>query len=274
MFATLSTGGFSTRSGSIADFHSPALEWTIILFMVIGGTSFIPLIRAFRGDWKSLLRSTEIKAYYTILLFATIAIALFLALNPFEHGIHNIIRKSAFQVTSIMTTTGFATEDFNQWIPVTHIILVILMMIGGCSGSTAGGAKVIRIIVATRISFLHLEKSYRAHVVRPIRVNQENVDQAAQENVLVFLLLMGFTAILGLTAIAFLEPSMSFEGSVSAMIACLFNVGPGFAEVGPLNNFASFLDSTKIILSLLMILGRVELFAILVLFAPSLWKRF
>lgn len=274
-FTTLSTGGFSTRSGSVADFQSPTIEWIIIIFMAIGGTSFIPMLRFLRGDWSAIGRSSEIKAYYTVILIATGIIAFLLWLDhDFTDNPHEVVRASAFQVLSILTTTGFATADFDLWLPATHIIFLVLMLIGGCSGSTAGGAKVIRVLIGTKISMQQIEKAYRAHVVRPLRINREIVSHDSQETVLVFFVMLGLIAVLGLIGVALFEPQLSVAGAVSAVAACLFNIGPGLAEVGPTHNFAFLGQSTQIILSLLMILGRVELFAVLVLFVPAFWKRY
>lgn len=275
MFTTLSTGGFSTRSGSIADFANPLLEWSMIGFMAIGGTSFLVMTDIVGGNLRSLRASTEVKAYYLLLLVFTAAITLFLATDASTGlGWVDSIRTAAFQVVSIMTTTGFATADFDLWLPVTHMLLLATMIIGGCSGSTAGGTKVIRIIVALKISVQQIEKAYRARVIRPLKVNGKGLSVSEQETVIVYIVILTLIVFLGTLVVSFLEPSMSFEGSVSAMAACLFNIGPGFAEVGPTRNFAGLHAYTQIFLSFLMILGRLELFALLVLFSPSLWKRF
>lgn len=275
MFATVATGGFSTRTASIAAYNNPALEWAVILFMAIGGTSLIPVLRMLRGDWQAVTRSTEIRCYYAIILVASVITTLFLLLDSTNtlEGVDRF-RTAMFQVVSLLTTTGFITADFDQWLPVTHVLFLVLMTIGGCTGSTAGGAKVIRMLIASKICLIHIEKAYRARVVRTLQIDRQHIDTSAQESVLVFLILLGMVAMIGTILVSLLEPGVSLEGSISAMAACLFNIGPGFAEVGPSNNFAGFNDATKLVLSLLMILGRVELFAILALFAPSLWKRF
>lgn len=275
MFTTVSTGGFSTRSASVGAFDNPTFEWAVIVFMILGGTTFIPIIRALHGHPKSLWHSTEIRYFYAILLGATALIAVFIAFEPHLGGEpHRIVRTAAFQVVSIMTTTGFVSDDFNAWIPVTHVILLALMAIGGCSGSTSGGAKVIRFVMAFRICHAHVEKAFRARVVRPLRMNGEPVDTATQESILVFLVLLVGLALGGSLLLAVMEPTVSLEGLLSATFSCLFNIGPGFAEVGAMENFALFGHAPTLLLSLLMILGRVELFAVLALFAPSLWKRF
>jgi trk system potassium uptake protein TrkH len=275
MFTTLSTGGFSTRSGSIADFANPALEWAIIVFMAVGGTSFLLIIEVLRRNWRALRTSSEFKAYIGLILFFSLLIFLFLL--P-ESGIsrdyHGLVRAAVFQVISIMTTTGFATVDFDLWLPVTHVLLLAAMFIGGCSGSTAGGTKVIRFIVALKVSAQQIEKAYRSRVVRPLKVNGKSLSLNEQESVIVFIVILSLIVFSGTVIVSFLEPNMSFEGTVSAMAACLFNIGPGFAEVGPSHNFAGLHAYSQIFLSFLMIMGRLELFALLVLFSPSLWKRF
>ena len=275
MFTTLSTGGFSTRSGSIADFNNPALEWAIIGFMAIGGTSFLLIIAMLGRKWRSIKNSTEVKAYYFLLIGFTAAITLFLMTQEQNNmGWMEAIRTSAFQVVSIMTTTGFASADFDLWLPVTHILLLAAMIIGGCSGSTAGGTKVIRIIVALKVSAQQIEKAYRARVIRPLKVNGKSLSLSEQETIIVYIVILALVAFSGTLTVSFLEPSMSFEGTFTAMAACLFNIGPGLAEVGPTQNFAQMHAYTQVFLSFLMILGRLELFALLVLLSPSLWKRF
>ncbi len=275
MFTTLSTGGFSTRSGSIADFANPALEWAAIGFMALGGTSFPVMLEVLRRRTKALRTSTEIKAYCLLLVVATAAIAGFLLADP-GRGLPfgQALRTAAFQVVSILTTTGYTTADYDRWLPVTHVLLLLLMLIGGCSGSTAGGAKVIRFVIALKVSLQQIERAYRARVVRPLRANGRGVSPAEQETVLVYLVLVSLVVLAATLVVAFLEPKMSFAGTVSSMAACLFNIGPGLAEVGPAHNYAGLHGLTQLFLSLLMVLGRLELFALLVLFSPSLWKRF
>ena len=275
MFTTLSTGGFSTRSGSIADFANPTLEWAIIGFMALGGTSFLLIIDILNRRWRSLVQSTEVKAYYALLAVFSIAITLFLLSDDsMTIAWTDAFRIATFQVVSIMTTTGFATADFDLWLPVTHMLLLSAMIIGGCSGSTAGGTKVIRIIVAGKVSAQQIEKAYRSRVIRPLKVNGKSLSLAEQETIIVYIVILTMVVFLGMLVVSFLEPSMSFEGTLSAMAACLFNIGPGFAEVGPTRNFADLHSYTLVFLSMLMILGRLELFALLVLLSPSLWKRF
>jgi trk system potassium uptake protein TrkH len=275
MFTTISTGGFSTRTASLLAFQNPALEWTAIAFMAIGGTSFLLINELLRGQFAKVLSNTELRAYGAIIVSASLLVLGFL-----YHGdsaaasILASLRVSAFQVVSILTTTGFATADYTAWLPVTHLLLLTLMFIGGCSGSTAGGAKVIRWAVWVRVSILTVERAYRPRVVRPLHLNGKPLPKDQIDSVSSYLILLVLVLALALLAIAFFEPQMSFAGTVSAVAACLFNVGPGLAEVGPAFNFAGLHAYSKMFLSLLMIMGRLELFAILVLFSPTLWKRY
>jgi len=274
MYTTLSTGGFSTRSASIAAFENPIFEWAVIFYMTLGGTSFVFILRFLKREHNLWQRSTEVRYYLSIIVIATALISVFIYSEPGIQNPHGAIRHAAFQVVSIMTTTGYATKDFDIWLPATKIILLILMVIGGCSGSTGGGIKVVRSIVGLRICQRQVERAYRTRVVRPIFFNGKSLDSEASNSIMSFLVLMGFVTIIGVLLVSLYEPHMSVSGTISATFACIFNIGPGFAEVGPSLNFNFLHDITKIILSLLMILGRLELYAVLALFAPSLWKKF
>ncbi|MFA5256734.1 MAG: TrkH family potassium uptake protein [Opitutales bacterium] len=274
MCTTLSTGGFSTHNASMAYFNSALIEWLCILFMALGGTSFVLMLRLIQGERKALAQNTELKAYYLILAAATLTCMVFNFGHAQMPDAHGLLRHSAFQVVSIMTTTGYATKDFDLWVPALHALLLLLMVVGGCSGSTGGGVKVVRFVTSLRYTRQLLERSYRSNVVRSIRVNGTPLSQQACEDSNGFLIMMGLVAGAGTMLVALFEPHMSLEGSLSASFACLFNIGPGFAEVGPMHNFASLHFVTKYVLSLLMIMGRVELFAVLALFSPELWKKY
>jgi trk system potassium uptake protein len=270
---TVSTGGFSTRSGGIADFGNPAFEWSMILFMLLGGLHFPLLLALLRGQWRAFHTATEVHVYLLVLAAATVVVAFVLIFDP-AHGVAptTALRLSAFQVVSLMTSTGYATADYQQWIPLTHVLLLVLMLIGGCSGSTAGGAKVFRLIIAVRACLHHVERAYRPQVVRPLTLNGKPLAPAQVEATLTFLLLLTGLLLGGILLVALLEPHISLEGSVSAVIACLFNVGPAFAEFGPSQNYGSLGLPAKWVLSLWMVLGRVEIYALIVLFAPGLWR--
>ena len=275
MCGALSTGGFSTHNISIGWFNSPLIEWLCIIFMAVGGTSFVLLLKIRHGaSHNTLWRNTEFKAYYAIIVIATLICASFNFFSGQLPNVNDAIRSGAFAVVSVMTTTGFATSDFDLWMPVLHAILLILMIIGGCSGSTAGGVKVVRFVTSLRYAGQLVERSFRANVVRSIRVNGQPLAPQDCEEINGFLVITMLLVGAGLILMVNFEPHMSFEGSFSATLACLFNVGPGFAEVGPMRCYADLHIASKYLLSLLMIIGRVEYFAILALFVPSLWRKF
>jgi trk system potassium uptake protein TrkH len=274
MFTTLSTGGFSTYNASMAAFDSPFLEWAATGFMVIGGTSFLLILKVLRGRFKQVTLNTEFHAYTVILLASILAVTLFLMRDGLAESWPHSIRASAFQVASIMTTTGFSTENFGMWSPFPKVVLLTLMIVGGCSASTAGGMKVIRLVVGIRSSLNSVERAFRSRVVRRIVVNGRTLEDESTQNIMNYIVILGLICVGCIPLTAIFEPEISVDGNISAVFACLFNIGPGLAEVGPARNYAGFHDYTKVLLSLLMIMGRLELYAVLVLFSPSLWRRF
>lgn len=274
-FTTVATGGFSTRTASVAAFESPLIEWTMILFMILGSTSFLFMLQIVQRNWTQVRNSTEVAAYYLLLAAATALVAFSLfAWRGADAELHHTVRAAAFQVVSIGSTSGFATEDFNAWPVFTHTALLALMIIGGCSASTAGGMKVIRFVAGIRICLYSIERSFRPHVVRPVIINNRPVDPPYQESILIYITLLGLILLLAIPLFGLLEPNFGLEGSVSAVISTFFCIGPGFAEVGPAQNFGMISSPGKLFLCLLMIMGRIELFAVLVLFSPALWKKF
>lgn len=271
---TVATGGFSTEAGSIEDFNSPVIEWISILFMALSATTFLFVIRLLRGKTHILRQNNEVYWFYSILLISTGLLTLYLVELTGEMPGHDSIRAAAFQATSIMTTTGYASTDFDSWLSPAKMLLIILMFTGGCSGSTAGGAKVVRIAVALRASLRSITHAFRPNVTVSMRMSGQNISERAIHNVTLFLILMGTLQILSMLFLSTMEPELSFISVFSCVQATLFNIGPGFEAVGPTENFHFLRASTKTFLSLLMILGRLELYAVLVLFAPSAWRRF
>jgi len=274
MFATVSTGGFSTRNASMAAFHSPFLEWASIVFMVLGGASFLLLLQIPAGRFWIIRRNTELHAYLGILIGASAAITFFIIGSPGTETLHAAIRAAAFQVTSIMTTTGFATADFDLWPTFPKVLLLALMVIGGCSGSTGGGAKVVRIVVAFKVGLRSIDREFRPRLYRRIHMNGKPLEEDNVNDIVVFLTLLGGICLCAVPLTSIFEPTLSLEAVISAVFASIFNVGPGLGEVGPTCNYAGLHDYTKFVLALLMIMGRLELYAILVLFRRALWKTF
>lgn len=273
MFTTVSTGGFSFHADSIAHFDNPFVEWVIIVFMILGGVSFFVHEAIFQRNWAIVRRNTELAAYCIILLLISTLLGVML-IGEMPSDIPRAIREAVFQTVSIVTTTGFTTADYDSWLPVGQKILLFAMLIGGCSGSTSGGTKVVRMLVAAKVCWIHLEKAYRPRVVRTVRMNGQIINAEAQANVMTHVVLLVLVSLFSIGAVAMMEQQISVVGIYSVVIATLYNIGPGFAEIGPTQSFSGLQEQTKFFLSLLMIMGRLELYAILVLFSPSLWRRF
>lgn len=273
-FTTLSTGGFSTLEASFAGFQSPLLEWIAIVFMMAGGTSFLWILFLAKRSWRNVRSNSEVLSFFGIILLATTLTTLVIVYLDGYSNWNDAIRTSLFQVVSVMTTTGFATADFAEWHLLAQVMLMALMAIGGCSGSTAGGLKVTRIQVGLKAARRMIANSFSKRVVRPITMNGRVLNKDSREEVVTYLLLSAWVIFFSVPLLAILEPELSYEGSYSAILACFFNIGPGMAEFGPSHNFGFLHDSSKYLLSFLMIMGRLELYAILALFLPSFWKRF
>jgi trk system potassium uptake protein TrkH len=271
---TVATGGFSTEPMSMEQFHSPSLEWISTFFMALSGVSFVFVIRILRGRTQGLRQNNEVYWFLGILLVSTAMLTLYLSEQTGQLPSHDSIRTAAFQATSIMTTTGYSTTDFNTWLPAAKILLLILMIIGGCSGSTGGGVKVVRVVVALRAALRSIVQSYRPNVAMPMRLGGQVLGERTIHSVMLFLALIVAVEFVSMLFISASEPDLNFLGVFSCIQATLFNIGPGFDAIGPTENFHFLRSSTKLYLALLMTLGRLELYAILVLFSPTAWKRF
>ncbi len=276
MMATVSTGGFSVKNASFAAYSNRAAEWVAILFMFIGGTSFAVLLAAVKRDFKSVARNTEFKAYAAIVaaLSAAIFLSIFNYSTPSVSGAAGTFTDSVFQVVSILTSTGFTSADYQTWAPVTHVLILFMLISGACTGSTSGGLKIARIVGVSKISLNDIEKSFRPNVVRPVMMNGRALGDSHARDMLSFTVLYALVSVAAMIILAAFEREMSLSGCISAVMACISNIGPGFNEVGPTKNFGFLSDASKIMLSILMVMGRLELYAILALFMPSLWKRF
>ncbi len=277
----LSTGGFSPRQASIAAYDSVAVESITIVFMFVGGTSFALFFAMMRGNWFALFKDTEWRVYIGILVAATLLISLNLAF-PYEMfrpddagggeamGVGEALRAAGFQAVAIMTTTGFVTEDFDAWPQFSRIVLVLLMFIGGCAGSTGGGVKVVRVVLLCKMVYARLERTFRPKTIRALRLNDEVVEEDVQVMTYGFfgLYLLAFAG--GMLFLAALGIPM--ETAIGCVFGTLNNIGPGLEHVGPAMDYSLIPTPGKIFLSFYMILGRLELFSIAVFFIPSFWR--
>ena len=272
-FSTVSTGGFSPKNGSVGDYNSAAIDAWLCLFMLLGGCNFLLIARLLVGHPERLFQDEEVRLYLTILAVSIGLITLDLmsrrALDFFL-----ALRMASFQVISIMTTTGFSTTDFSSWPTLSLAMLVLLMFIGGCSGSTSGGLKVRRVAIFFKTAGQQVLNSFRPHQIVPVRLNGEILEPEIINRALFFLALTAFSVALATLMLTALESNLDLVSSFTAVVASLFNIGPGLGAVGPSQNYSFFQPTSKIILSLLMVLGRLEFYGLLALCVPSLWRRY
>jgi trk system potassium uptake protein TrkH len=274
MFTTVSTAGFSTRDASIGSFGSAAIEWVAIVFMTLGGITFVYTLRLLKGKKFSFARNNEVYYYLLFLLLGGGAIGIINAFQGGDSSLHEVFRAAYFQTVSLATTTGYGTQDYTLWLTPCQFILVILMFFGGCSGSTSGGAKTIRIIIAAKAIYRSVHHAFRPHCLRPIRINQKVLEDNTVAGVVTYLMLLVFITLGSFMIISLMEPAMDEIDLLGAVQGTFFNIGPGFGSVGPSETYAHLNPLTKCFLAFLMLLGRLELYAILVLMIPSFWRRY
>ena len=274
-FTTVATGGFSTRQDSIAAFHSPLIEWIIIVFMFLSGANFMLHIRTCTGHWKAFWEDEEFR-FYTFatavsVFFITIAL-IFLGGDGFDAPFTSF-RNAMFQVVSLFTSTGFSTADYASWPVVANLILLLLCFLGGCGGSTAGGLKCFRAILVTKFSIMETRRCIFPNLVSGIRLNGVRLEMSTVHKTMgFFACYMGLYLLFAL-ALSLFSFNVDLETCLSASIACLSNIGPGFGRIGPSWTYVWLSDPAKILLALEMILGRLELYTFLVLFLPAFWKK-
>ncbi len=272
---TIATGGFSSRNASIAAFTSPVIEWIIIAFMFIAGTNFGLHVEFLRGRF-AYFKSTEFKAYVAIILCSAtfIAVALWVSDNQAVSNPGKInIRDSLFMVLTIQTSTGYGTVDFNQWPEAVRMLLLVLMFVGGCAGSTGGGIKVIRFVLLFKLLKAEVASAVSPRSVRLLKLDGNVIQRDTAYQVLIFFFTYIAITVLGFLLVATLMPEQDLVSSITAVIASINNIGPGLGAVGPTMNFASQVPLAKWVLALLMILGRLEMFSLLILLSPNFWTN-
>ena len=267
-FGTAGTGGFAIRNDSMAS-YSPFIQWIVTVFMVLFGVNFGLYYLMLMRSYKKVTRNEELRLYIGIFVISTGIISFFI-LKDYA-GASDSIRHAAFQVASIMTTTGFATTDFNKWPEFCRALLVLLMIIGASAGSTGGGVKCSRVLILFKNLKQELRRLLHPNTVSCIRMDGEVVPP---ETVLFVFVFLGLYAIISLVSILIISvDGFSLETSLSAVMACINNIGPGLHIVGPIGNYSQFSDFSKVVLTINMLIGRLEIFPLVVLAFPSIWKR-
>lgn len=291
------TGGFSTKNASAGHFHNAWIEWTMILFMFIAGINFGLLYRAMRHGVRELVRDPEFRLYLGLMAAASVTIALLILNRDYTstgvdpatgevfhigQGIFEAMRYSTFQVVSVQTSSGFGTADWEEWDFVGKFILLLLMVPGGSAGSTAGGFKVVRLLIVIKAVLAEFERVFRPNVVRPIRLGQTPISQEVRLTTLVFFITAIAIILAGSLSLMILEADnpvltaadreITYTTAFSSSLAAFSNIGPALHHAGPTETYSFYSNPSMMLLSVIMILGRLEIFTVLVLLAPRFWK--
>ena len=280
---TLSTGGFSTKNASIAHWNGqPMIQYIIILFMFLAGTNFVLSYFAFKGNVQKVIRDEEFKLYFKfIAIFSIIAAIIIyfkadLSISSIEHPMvwgrgESSFRHALFQVIAIITTTGFVTADFTIWTSFLLVFFFGIMFLGGSAGSTAGGVKVVRHLIMIKNGFLEFRRTLHPNAVLPVRYNNKSVSKEIVFNILAFFIVYMLSFIIG--SLVFSMFDIDFESSVGLAASSLGNVGPALGDFGPVNNYSALPSPAKWWCGFLMLIGRLELFTVLILLTPFFWRN-
>ena len=282
-FGTMATGGFSTQNASIGHYNSVYFDVVIIVFMFLAGCNFVLHYQALHGDLRSWYRNAELRTYSLILLVCIIVVAAsvyFRGLgNPDQHvaeaakvqSVGGALRYASFQVVSICTTTGYCTADFDLWPDLCRFLLVVLMFVGGSAGSTGGGLKVVRVMLVVKLMFREIRKLVKPRAVLPIRVGGETVEEAIVNSVVGVFALFVFVFVICTLAMAAM--GLDLTTALTSVVATLGNIGPGLGGVGATCNYSQIPVAGKWLLTFCMLLGRLELYSVIVLLFPLTWRR-
>ncbi len=281
--ATLSTGGFSTKNASLAFYNGqPVIQYIVILFMFLAGMNFVLSYFAFKGRIQKILRDEEFKLYFWFVAVFTVvaALTIYLFADPTRSTVahpmvwgeaESAFRHGLFQVVAIVTTTGFVSADYTMWTPFLVVFFFGLMFLGGSSGSTSGGVKVVRHLLMIKNGFLEFKRTLHPSAIVPVRYNKRAISGDIVFNILAFFILYMLSFIVG--SLGFSMLGLDFQSSIGAAASSLGNVGPALGDFGPVNNFSAMPVIGKWWCSFLMLIGRLELFTVLILFTPFFWRN-
>jgi trk system potassium uptake protein TrkH len=269
-FTTMATGGYSTKQASIAG-ESAYIQYVITLFMFIAGVNFSLSYYALKFKFHKVFSNEEFRSYVGFIMVFTIALTTILFIRNYDSGLEKAFRDSLFQVVSIITTTGYVTVDYLGWGTLGIALVFTMMFLGGSAGSTGGGIKIVRVVILFKNSFLEFKRLLHPKAIIPVRLNHRAVDQKIVTNVLAFIVFYILTFAAGTIIMAGL--GMDLDSAMGAVIASLGNIGPGIGSVGPVENFAHIHWFGKWVLSFLMLMGRLELFTVMIIFTPVFWKK-
>jgi len=268
-FGTAGTGGFSNYAASVGHFNSPAVEIVISVFMLLFGTNFTIFFLIITRNWKAIRQNTELRLYGAMVFGSILGVTL--SIRPLYANIWDALRVGLFQVSSIISSTGFCTADFNLWPMFAKAILLLLMLTGCCAGSTGGGIKLIRVAVLFKNIRREIRRTARPREVGIIRIDGRAADEQMVSSVTVFM--TAYVMVLVLSVLLLSLDGLDFETTFTSALTCMGNIGPGLGQTGPVGNFAVFSPFSKIILSIDMLIGRLDVFPILMLFTRKAWSR-
>lgn len=269
-FGTMATGGFSTRNASIAAYDSAYIDGVITFFMLLAGINFALHFQMFRGRPLALWRDPEFRFFAVLFLVLTAAVTLSIQSSHYPSWL-DAVRFGSFQVASILTTTGYATADYELWLPLPQGALLLCMFIGGCAGSTSGGIKCMRIMLLFKHAYRELFRLVHPRAVLPLKFGSKLVKDEVLTSIWGFFVL--FMLLFVLSGLALTALGIDVLTAFAAVAACIGNIGPGLGEVGPVDNYAAIPALGKWVLSFCMLLGRLEIYTVLVLFVPEFWKK-
>jgi trk system potassium uptake protein TrkH len=281
-FTTMATGGFSTRAASIGGLGGVAVQLIVVFFMISAGVNFSLYYRLVNRRWREAIADTELRTYLGIMLAATLVVTALLLgrrlpdmVGGEETSPLSVLTQSLFHVVSLQTTTGFCIGDFDRWPVMAKVILLALMFVGASAGSTGGGIKIIRWVIAAKAAWAEIEAIFRPHVVRSVRIGKQTIEPGMVAATLVYILLAVAIFVLGSVALVAFEQQagITITTATSACAATLNNIGPGFGAVGATLHYQWFSAPSKVLMCFLMAFGRLELYAFLVLITPTFWQK-
>ncbi|MFV0420700.1 TrkH family potassium uptake protein [Oleidesulfovibrio sp.] len=269
-FGTMATGGFSTKNASVGHYESAYIQTVIIIFMFIAGVNFSLHFKLLLGEPKAFLKDEEFRFYAAVVVVCTLIVT-FAVYGSNYGGFGDSLRHAAFQVVSICTTTGFATADYEQWAPVTMAVLLFLTFLGGCAGSTGGGIKCMRVLLLLKQAYHEVFRLIHPRSVSHVKMGRHIVRAEVLSGVLGFFVL--YIGLFILSSVLIAAMGVDVLTSFSATAACIGNIGPGLGTVGPAENFAHLPVAAKWVLTLCMLLGRLEIYTVFILFVPEFWRK-
>ena len=272
-FGTVATAGFSPKNASIGHYGSAYFDWVVMIFMFLGGMAFMLFYHMLKGEWDLVRVNTELRWYASIVGFFCGISTLILWINGTYDGFIDSLRYASFQTISLLTTTGFTTADYELWPQAAQMFLYLVCFIGACAGSTTSGIKIVHFVIIWKYTVTTIKKMFfQPRTILPIHLNQRAIDPFAV-NLTVCYFIANIFLVLGGGCVMVLVDSMDLQTGMSSVISALMNIGPGFGEVGPSENFAEISAHGKWFLAWLMLVGRLEMFSALVLLFPSFWKK-